>query len=172
MKGLPGNFPNILFHKINGLIADLSDHPLHSCNHSWIAFATMNILFLFGIFSGLFARLTSGDPIIQKTEKISCKQDNYSKEKPSFVIHQYIGHDTYTEAIRGLDEKLKKLIVLLQDKVGIPDDRKQGKTLNLSVTFLSAIRGLSEGWMKSWRNSSSCYRTRSAFLTIESRVWH
>lgn len=102
----------------------------------------MNFLFLFGILSGLFTSQTSGEKIFQKTsEKISCKQDKDSKEKPSFVIHQYIGHDTFTDkAINGLDEKLKRLIVLLTDKVGgIPDDRNQGKTLNFSVTFLSVI---------------------------------
>ena len=101
----------------------------------------MNFLVLFGILSGLFKSQTSGDKIFQKTsEKISCKQRKNSTEKPSFVIHQYIGHDTFTDkAIKGLDEKLKRLIVLLQDKVGIPDDRNQGKTLNLSVTFLWAI---------------------------------
>ena len=100
----------------------------------------MNFLLLYGILSVLFARPTSGGKIVHETERVSCKQDVGSQKTPSFVIHQYIGHDTFTDkAIKGLDEKLKRLIVLLQDKVGIPDDRNQGKTLNLCVEFLSAI---------------------------------
>ena len=101
----------------------------------------MNILFLFGILSGLFTIQTSGEKIFQKaSEKISCGQDKDSKEKPSFVIHQYIGHDTFTDkAIKGLDRKLKRLIGLLQDKVGIFDNRNRGKALNLFVTFLWAL---------------------------------
>lgn len=54
----------------------------------------------------------------------------------SFVIQQYIGHNS----IKELDEKLKGIIVLLQDKVVMPRD--EGRALNSSVNFLE---GYSEG---------------------------
>ena len=80
----------------------------------------MHLVFCFGILSVLFAGLTSGGKIIHQAKNVY-RHHNSSDNVPSFVIHQYIGHNTISEdSIMDLDERLKRIIALLQEKDGMP----------------------------------------------------
>lgn len=94
----------------------------------------MHLVFLFGILSVLFAGLTSGGKIIHQAKNLSRRHNN-SEDLPSFVIHQYIGRNTISDdSFEDLDEKLKRIIALLQDKVGMP--RNEGRSWNYQLKFL------------------------------------